>query len=65
MKCCRCEAEATYDAPEPFCDEHWARWWAGMDPEDTDPGDMTMEEKEEMYQACLRIQKMTDEVGRE
>lgn len=31
--CCRCEAAATFDSPASFCDEHWARWWGGFDPE--------------------------------
>lgn len=33
MICCRCKAGATFTSPKDFCDEHWARWWGGFDPE--------------------------------
>lgn len=28
MKCIKCDKESEYDAPECFCEEHWAEWWA-------------------------------------
>ena len=28
MKCVKCGKESEYDAPEYFCEEHWAEWWA-------------------------------------
>ena len=27
MKCCKCNREATYDSPKPYCDLHWEMWF--------------------------------------
>ena len=29
MKCVECGKEATYVAPDHFCDFHWSLWWFG------------------------------------
>lgn len=49
-KCVKCDEYATYDSPEPFCDNHWAEWWAEGIAE-------TPEEFEQVKQEALQICK--------
>lgn len=51
MKCNKCEQEATYNSPEPLCDNHWFDWWTEGYIED---GICSTEELEEMRQEHLR-----------
>ena len=55
MKCCRCSADATFDSPRPYCDEHWARWWGGYDAED--PYEGGEEPSRVQYQDALKLAK--------
>jgi hypothetical protein len=53
MKCVKCQAEADFDAPEPLCDQHWARWWVETQPDDVVV--LTREETEKWYQDVMKI----------
>lgn len=51
-KCSRCYLPATFDSPRLYCDEHWARWWGGFDPEDRDRPELQV-----MYEEALETAK--------
>lgn len=53
--CCRCPTTklATFTIPRDFCDEHWARWWGGYDPEL--PYDDGSGPDEEMYKMAVEL----------
>ena len=56
MKCCRCKEPAIYDHPAAFCNEHWARWWAGYDKEldPVDPSETNEVIKKGMYEYAIK-----------
>jgi len=52
MKCTKCDLEAEYDVPELLCEEHWARWFAGVDDPDFE-NTMTPDERIEYKDEIL------------
>ena len=55
MKCNKCTKEATFDSPEPLCDQHWAEWWTEDDVEgDTSSHKERKKHKKEVLQGIKR-----------
>jgi hypothetical protein len=52
MKCNKCDNEAEFCIPENLCEEHWALWWTGNDPDDP-LADLTPEEAKEYYEEVI------------
>lgn len=50
-KCNKCDKEAIFDSPKNLCEEHWAKWWTGNDPDD--PLDLTQEEADDYYKEVI------------
>lgn len=53
--CIKCSNEATYDAPDDLCDEHWVAWWVDAD---RDPS-LTEDERGMLYAECYDVIKQS------
>ena len=51
MKCSKCDLLATFDSPDDFCDEHWARWLSFLD--ESLEHDITDGEKQALYAGAM------------